>query len=125
MSTTRRPSCEWARTPTHCRTHTHTHTLTHTRKPHARTHSHARVHPRCLTDAVPLSLLLCDGRWRSKLGLHPPDVLRALSAVYSDSIFLHGFVHCDPHGGNVLVRVQPGTNKPQIVMLDHGLYRCV
>jgi len=30
-------------------------------------------------------------------------------------------VHCDPHPGNILVRKK--DNGPEIVLLDHGLYR--
>lgn len=38
-------------------------------------------------------------------------------------IFVHGFVHCDPHPGNVLVRKCPRSQKTEIVLLDHGLYQ--
>ncbi len=39
-------------------------------------------------------------------------------------IFKHGFVHCDAHPGNILVRKNPRRkNDFQIVLLDHGLYR--
>lgn len=42
-------------------------------------------------------------------------------------MFRHGSVHCDPHGANVLVRPHPsaknGSERPQLVLLDHGLYR--
>lgn len=38
-------------------------------------------------------------------------------------IFVNGFVHCDPHPGNVLVRKCPKSNKTEIVLLDHGLYQ--
>ena len=38
-------------------------------------------------------------------------------------IFLHGFVHCDAHPGNIMVRPNPDDHKnPQIVLLDHGFY---
>ncbi|KAI8615874.1 ABC1 family-domain-containing protein [Chytriomyces sp. MP71] len=43
--------------------------------------------------------------------------------VFSDQIFRTGFVHCDPHPGNIFVRpnpLNPGT--PQLILLDHGLY---
>lgn len=36
-------------------------------------------------------------------------------------IFLRGFIHCDPHPGNVFVR--NGKEGVEIVMLDHGLYQ--
>lgn len=37
-------------------------------------------------------------------------------------IFVHGYVHCDPHPGNVLVRNTP-KKELEIVLLDHGLYQ--
>lgn len=43
--------------------------------------------------------------------------------MYSEMVFVHGFVHCDPHPGNVLVRKRPDTGKAEIVLLDHGLYQ--
>ncbi|XP_017384018.1 aarF domain-containing protein kinase 1 isoform X2 [Cebus imitator] len=50
-------------------------------------------------------------------------ISRHLGKIYSEMIFVNGFVHCDPHPGNVLVRKQPGTGKAEIVLLDHGLYQ--
>jgi serine/threonine protein kinase len=41
-----------------------------------------------------------------------------ISTVFCRMIFEHGFVHCDPHPGNILV-----TASGDIVLLDHGLYR--
>ncbi|CAH6847693.1 Adck1 [Phodopus roborovskii] len=46
-----------------------------------------------------------------------------LGKMYSEMIFVNGFVHCDPHPGNVLVRKHPDTGKAEIVLLDHGLYQ--
>lgn len=37
-------------------------------------------------------------------------------------VLVHGFVHGDPHAGNVHVRAHPVTKDAQIVILDHGLY---
>uniref|UniRef100_A0ACB8G4Y6 AarF domain-containing protein kinase 1 n=1 Tax=Sphaerodactylus townsendi TaxID=933632 RepID=A0ACB8G4Y6_9SAUR len=48
---------------------------------------------------------------------------RNLGKLYSEMIFVNGFVHCDPHPGNVLVRKCPTTHKTHIILLDHGLYQ--
>jgi aarF domain-containing kinase len=39
-------------------------------------------------------------------------------------IFKYGFVHGDPHSGNILVRKKNNTkNEGEIILLDHGLYQ--
>ncbi|XP_070787540.1 aarF domain-containing protein kinase 1 isoform X1 [Pituophis catenifer annectens] len=50
-------------------------------------------------------------------------ISRNLGKIYSEMIFVNGFVHCDPHPGNVLVRKCPTTGKSHIILLDHGLYQ--
>jgi len=40
-------------------------------------------------------------------------------------IFNHGFIHCDAHPGNILVRKQNNKLGHDIVLLDHGLYRSI
>ena len=47
-------------------------------------------------------------------------IVKRYPAVFR-MIFDEGYVHCDPHPGNVLVDRQQGGNT-QIVLLDHGLY---
>ncbi|GER46640.1 protein kinase superfamily protein [Striga asiatica] len=71
-----------------------------------------------------------DLRTIQKLGIHPSDVSKLLSQAFAEMMFKHGFVHCDPHAANVLVRPLPsggwsilGKKKPQLVLLDHGLYK--
>ncbi|XP_019688941.1 aarF domain-containing protein kinase 1 isoform X3 [Felis catus] len=54
---------------------------------------------------------------------HRGQISRHLGKIYSEMIFVNGFVHCDPHPGNVLVRKHPGTGRAEIVLLDHGLYQ--
>lgn len=49
------------------------------------------------------------------------QVSNSLSRLYSEMIFDKGFVHCDPHPGNVLVN-KNSQGKLQLVLLDHGLY---
>ncbi|KAL2315721.1 Atypical/ABC1/ABC1-B protein kinase [Schizosaccharomyces pombe] len=48
--------------------------------------------------------------------------------IFNEMIFgKGGHLHCDPHGGNVLIRSKPKNSKSprnyEIVLLDHGLYR--
>ncbi|KAI3470875.1 hypothetical protein Pfo_027538 [Paulownia fortunei] len=71
-----------------------------------------------------------DRRAIQKLGIQPSDVSKLLSRAFAEMMFKHGFVHCDPHAANVLVRPLPsgsrsifGKKKPQLVLLDHGLYK--
>ncbi|XP_078674632.1 aarF domain-containing protein kinase 1-like [Branchiostoma floridae x Branchiostoma belcheri] len=50
------------------------------------------------------------------------EVTRNLGKLYSEMIFVQGFIHCDPHPGNVLVRKTENSGT-EIVLLDHGLYQ--
>ncbi|KAM5158356.1 putative aarF domain-containing protein kinase 5 [Mantella aurantiaca] len=55
------------------------------------------------------------------LGLELKDVAEKVIKVFAEQIFFTGFIHADPHPGNVLVNV--GTDgKARLVLLDHGLY---
>ncbi|KAM4853875.1 aarF domain-containing protein kinase 1 isoform 2-T3 [Thomomys bottae] len=58
---------------------------------------------------------------RNKINVN--EISRHLGKMYSEMIFVNGFVHCDPHPGNMLVRKHPDTGKAEIVLLDHGLYQ--
>ncbi|TGZ77837.1 ABC1-domain-containing protein [Ascodesmis nigricans] len=55
------------------------------------------------------------------LGLREKDIMQTMVDVFCAQMFLFGWVHCDPHPGNILVRRLP-NGKPQLVLLDHGLY---
>ncbi|XP_053688042.1 uncharacterized aarF domain-containing protein kinase 5 isoform X2 [Sabethes cyaneus] len=46
----------------------------------------------------------------------------ALFRAFAEQIFSTGFVHADPHPGNIFVRRDPRSGNPQLVLLDHGLY---
>lgn len=51
------------------------------------------------------------------------DVMTKLIDVLSHQLFISGFVHADPHPGNILIRWDPlKRRKAQICLLDHGLY---
>ncbi|XP_044518051.1 aarF domain-containing protein kinase 1 isoform X2 [Gracilinanus agilis] len=51
------------------------------------------------------------------------EVSQLLGTMYSEMIFVHGFVHCDPHPGNLLVRKNATTRREEIILLDHGQYQ--
>ncbi|KAJ6441492.1 Enoyl-CoA Hydratase family member [Purpureocillium lavendulum] len=59
----------------------------------------------------------------SGLGLRLDDVMKTVVELFSAQMFSWGFVHCDPHPGNILIRENPNRpGKAQVVLLDHGLY---
>jgi aarF domain-containing kinase len=79
-----------------------------------------------------------------KLGFKPQEIAQIVAKVAAQQIFLHGFIHADLHSGNMFVRAIPSENQPkisifgrilqllglsransgpQLVLLDHGLYR--
>ena len=58
-------------------------------------------------------------------GIQPRDVASLCMESFSRMIFQAGFLHVDPHPGNLMVRVIHSSNgmvKPQLVILDHGMY---
>ncbi|XP_010628811.1 uncharacterized aarF domain-containing protein kinase 5 isoform X1 [Fukomys damarensis] len=55
-------------------------------------------------------------------GLALQDVAEKLIQAFAEQIFYTGFIHSDPHPGNVLVRKAP-DGKAELVLLDHGLYQ--
>ena len=64
--------------------------------------------------------------WRGKngkggLGLSLQSVMSTMVDLFSAQMFLWGYVHCDPHPGNIFIRRQPSGN-PELVLIDHGLY---
>lgn len=48
-------------------------------------------------------------------------VMKQYIKVFGKQIFEYGFVHSDPHPGNLLARIDK-KGKQQLVILDHGLY---
>ena len=85
-----------------------------------------RIHWPFTTDRV-LVMEYCPGGhvndvdWLRSQGIDTHDVSRKIGELYSKMIFGDGYVHCDPHPGNVLVQ-KSISGRTQIVLLDHGLY---
>ncbi|KAJ3206987.1 hypothetical protein HDU67_007819 [Dinochytrium kinnereticum] len=76
--------------------------------------------------------------YMKKHGINVFDLSHELSKAFFKMMFFDGFVHCDPHPGNVFVRPKKSTfvyipiiselffrrdHNFEIVLLDHGLYR--
>ncbi|ORZ26390.1 ABC1 family-domain-containing protein [Lobosporangium transversale] len=55
------------------------------------------------------------------------DVSKEMARTFSQMIYKDGFLHCDPHPGNVMIRPKPVGSPShcnfEIILLDHGLYR--
>ncbi|ENN77588.1 hypothetical protein HUJ04_000761 [Dendroctonus ponderosae] len=51
------------------------------------------------------------------------DINIKLFESFGSQIFESGFVHADPHPGNIMIRKNNG--KTQLIILDHGLYQIV
>lgn len=67
----------------------------------------------------------CDGEplfkyEELKKGYNTTAIMHDYLKLFSMMIFQWGFIHSDPHPGNLLVRHKNG--KQQLVLLDHGLY---
>eukprot|EP00158_Paraphelidium_tribonemae_P003643 Partr_v1_DN26272_c0_g1_i3_m48244 putative AarF domain containing kinase len=69
-----------------------------------------------------------DLEYMQKNAIDKGAVLKDFSDAFYEMLFQHGFLHSDPHCGNVLVRARSVGNlrngrNYDIVLLDHGLYR--
>jgi len=62
-----------------------------------------------------------DADWLQSQKIDVYDVSRKIGQLYSKMIFDDGYVHCDPHPGNILVQ-KSQWGQTEIVLLDHGLY---
>lgn len=52
------------------------------------------------------------------------NIAGTIYKIFGDMIYVHGFIHCDPHPGNLMVRPDPLNHQDyQVVILDHGMYR--
>jgi len=58
-------------------------------------------------------------------GLDVEECAQLICDTFAEMIFIHGRVHADPHAGNIYLRAinaGDGRVRPQLVLLDHGLY---
>ncbi|XP_049852215.1 aarF domain-containing protein kinase 1-like [Schistocerca gregaria] len=67
---------------------------------------------------------ICDMAGLKEMNANPLAICAQLNRIFTEQIFKHRFVHCDPHPGNILVRkTERNPHKIEICLLDNGLYR--
>lgn len=64
--------------------------------------------------------------WRGKdgkggLGLTTKEIMQIMIDLFSAQTFIFGFLHADPHPGNIFIRRQP-NGRCDFTLIDHGLY---
>ncbi|KAE8650567.1 aarF domain-containing protein kinase 1 isoform X1 [Cucumis sativus] len=75
-----------------------------------------------------LTMEFCEGHkvddieFMKQSGIEPSKVAKALVEVFAEMVFVHGFLHGDPHPGNILVSPD-NLNGFTLVLLDHGIYK--
>ncbi|GAB0087863.1 AarF domain-containing kinase 1 [Sergentomyia squamirostris] len=62
-----------------------------------------------------------DLEYMKRNKIDPFEISNYLGILYSHMIFVNGFVHSDPHPGNILV-AKGARGDTQVMLLDHGLY---
>ncbi|KAM2655018.1 hypothetical protein EV2_026464 [Malus domestica] len=81
-----------------------------------------------LTTTQVLTMEFCTGhkvddvQFLEERRINPMKVAEVLLEAFAEMIFIHGFLHGDPHPGNILVSPE-GPNGFSLVLLDHGIYK--
>ncbi|KAL8231809.1 hypothetical protein R6Q57_001587 [Mikania cordata] len=81
-----------------------------------------------LTTSQVLTMEYCRGQrvddlnYIQDMGIDPRKVAKMLMEAFAEMIFVHGFVHGDPHPGNILVSLDEKQGFC-LVLLDHGIYK--
>lgn len=81
------------------------------------------LHIMLLTD-IQWNLIFKINNWNTylhKFRLKVDEISDKLGSLYSEMIFKNGFVHSDPHPGNLLVN-KDKNGQLNLILLDHGLY---
>ncbi|ORX68583.1 ABC1-domain-containing protein [Linderina pennispora] len=71
----------------------------------------------------------CDSlEYLRQHNIDPAEVSKQIGRVFAEMTFVDGFLHCDPHPGNMFVRPRNRSETAHghnfdLVLLDHGLYR--
>ena len=77
---------------------------------------------RILTTEFIDGIKVSDKEALENAGLDLVSIDRNILNIFSEQLFHTGFIHADPHPGNILIRPNTGKLNCQVVLLDHGLY---
>ena len=81
---------------------------------------------RILTMEYMEGVKITDIEYMKSHHLNTSRVIQTLTKIFSEMMFHHGYVHCDPHPGNVWIRKLNKKNSLghdfEIILLDHGIY---
>jgi aarF domain-containing kinase len=77
-----------------------------------------------ISEWIDSAMKITDREQIAAAGLDSHQVVSDAVSAFAFQIFHVGHVHCDPHPGNLLVRLKPGGKPGQheVVVIDHGLY---
>jgi len=64
-----------------------------------------------------------DKAWYEENNVDPAKVVSKISYLFNEMTFVTGFLHSDPHAGNLKIRKVGPIGPIQIILLDHGQYR--
>lgn len=64
-----------------------------------------------------------DPEWYLKNSVDPIKVVNNISYLFNEMMFVYGFLHSDPHPGNLKIRKNSQIGPVQVILLDHGQYR--
>jgi aarF domain-containing kinase len=89
-----------------------------------------KVHWNLTTDRIMTAefihgVKITDVNGMKKLNISPKDAISKTLNALAEQVFEIGFLHADPHPGNIFVRPHPAGSRhgAQVVLLDHGLYK--
>ena len=83
--------------------------------------NHDLTTPRVLVMSFEEGLSLTKVREIHAQGIDTRRLAQIISQTFMHMIFKEGFIHADPHPGNLYVR-KAADGSPQLVLLDHGIY---
>jgi len=69
---------------------------------------------------------ITDSHYVRENKINIKEIAKNLTDIFNKQIYKFGFVHSDPHPGNLFVRNEfdkYGKKQLKLVLLDHGLYR--